>query len=275
MGRGIALTVARGGHPVQLVDLDEAQLRSARQWAASFLQGSVTRGKLAADEVDRILARLDVSSDPDDAARSEIVIEALPEFLGLKLNVLRQIQERADHPVTIHSNTSTLSISDIAEGLPSPELLIGTHYCNPAPVMALVEVARGAQTSESTVDSTLTFLQSIGKIPVVLKDRPGLITNFLVVAFENDAVRAVESGLATPAEIDRIALEAMKFPIGPFRLLDIVGLDVHVAVSESLRSQLDDEQYAIPQTIRDMVARGDLGVKTGRGFYDYPHKDKS
>lgn len=269
MGRGIALTVARGGHEVQLIDLDKAQLASARAWIRDYLQGSVKRGKMEAAETDRILERLTVSQDPTDATRSEIVIEALPESLDLKRKVLAQIQERAEHPVIIHTNTSTLSISDIAQGLPSPELCIGAHYCNPAPVMALVEVARGEATDQETVDSTLEFLKSIGKTPVVLKDRPGLITNFLVVAFENDAVRAFESGLATPPEIDRVVLESMRFPIGPFRLLDIVGLDVHVAVSESLRTQLDDKQYAVPQTIHDMVARGDLGVKTGRGFYEY------
>jgi 3-hydroxybutyryl-CoA dehydrogenase len=270
MGSGIALTVARGGHTVQLIDLDSARLASAQKWAKSYLQGSVQRGKLAADEADRILGRLVLSSDPADATRAEIVIEALPESLELKRTVLRQIQERADHPVTIHTNTSTLSITGIAEGLPSPELCIGTHYCNPAPVMPLVEVARGEATDQQTVASTLEFLKSIGKTPVVLKDRPGLVTNFLVVAFENDSVRALEAGLASPAEIDRVVLESMKFPIGPFRLLDIVGLDVHVAVSESLRDQLGDDQYIVPQTILDMVARGELGVKTGRGFYDYP-----
>lgn len=269
MGRGIALTVARGGHRVQLIDLDARQLAAARDWAEQFLQGSVQRGKITADEAGSILARLSLSQDPANASASELVIEALPEVLSLKRKVLSQIQDEAEHKVTIHTNTSTLSISDIAESLPSPHLCIGTHYCNPAPVMPLVEVARGTATNQRTVNATMEFLTGIGKTPVLLKDRPGLITNFLVVAFENDAVRALESGLATAAEIDRIALESMKFPIGPFRLLDTVGLDVHVAVSESLRTQLGDEQYAVPQTIRDMVERGDLGVKTGRGFYEY------
>jgi 3-hydroxybutyryl-CoA dehydrogenase len=269
MGRGIALTVARGGHDVQLVDLDHGQLAAARDWAEQFLQGSVHRGKITADEAGDILARLSLSQDPADASASELVIEALPEVLSLKQQVLSQIQDEAEHEVTIHTNTSTLSISDIAESLPSPHLCIGTHYCNPAPVMSLVEVARGTATNQRTVNATMDFLKGIGKTPVLLKDRPGLITNFLVVAFENDAVRALESGLATAAEIDRIAMESMKFPIGPFRLLDTVGLDVHVAVSESLRTQLGDEQYAVPQTIRAMVAHGDLGVKTGRGFYEY------
>lgn len=270
MGRGIALTVARGGHLVRLVDKDPAQLAAAQQWATDYLQGSVKRGKIDAAEADRILERFTLSADPADASYSDLVIEALPESLDLKRQVLGAIQRGADHPVTIHTNTSTLAIGDIAEGLPAPELCIGTHYCNPAPVMPLVEVALGEATDQATLDSTLDFITSIGKTPVVLKDRPGLITNYLVVAFENDAVRALESGLATAAEIDRVTLESMRFPIGPFRLLDIVGLDVHVAVSQSLREQLDDEQYTVPQTIHDMVARGDLGVKTGRGFYDYP-----
>jgi 3-hydroxybutyryl-CoA dehydrogenase len=275
MGRGIAMTVARGRHHVRLVDKDPAQLAAAQQWAGEYLQGSVKRGKIDAAEADRIVERLTWSADPADASGSELVIEALPESLSLKRQVLGAVQRGADHPVTIHSNTSTLAISDIAEGLPAPELCIGTHYCNPAPIMPLVEVALGDATDQATVDSTLDFLTSIGKTPVVLKDRPGLITNYLVVAFENDAVRALETGLATAAEIDRVTLESMRFPIGPFRLLDIVGLDVHVAVSQSLREQLNDEQYTVPQTIQDMVARGDLGVKTGRGFYDYPVEAKA
>ncbi|GAB3883278.1 3-hydroxyacyl-CoA dehydrogenase family protein [Terrabacter terrigena] len=275
MGRGIALTVARGSHLVRLVDKDPSQLAAAQQWVGEYLRGSVERGKLDAAEADRIVERLTWSADPADASDSELVIEALPESLSLKRQVLSAIQHGADHPVTIHTNTSTLAISDIAEGLPAPELCIGTHYCNPAPIMPLVEVALGDATEQATVDSTLHFLTSIGKTPVVLKDRPGLITNYLVVAFENDAVRALETGLATAAEIDRVTLESMRFPIGPFRLLDIVGLDVHVAVSQSLREQLDDEQYTVPQTIHDMVARGDLGVKTGRGFYDYPVEAKA
>lgn len=269
MGRGIALTVARGGHDVQLIDKDAHQLASAHEWVQEFLQGSVRRGKMSAAEADYTVARLSMSEDPIDAVYSELVIEALPEALSLKRQVLSQIQDRAQNELIIHSNTSTLSITEIAEGLPSPHLCIGTHYCNPAPVMPLVEVACGSATDERTVAWTLEFLSGLGKTPVVLKDRPGLITNFLVVAFENDAVRALESGVGTVAEIDRIAVESMKFPIGPFRLLDIVGLDVHVTVSESLRSQLGDDQYLVPQTIRDMVQHGDLGVKTGRGFYDY------
>jgi len=269
MGRGIALTIARGGHRVQLIDKDPAQLASAHQWAQQFLQGSIQRGKLDSADADQILNRFALSEDPDDASLSNLVIEALPEVLSLKRRVLGRIQDRAQHEVTIHSNTSTLSISDIAEGLPAPQLCIGTHYCNPAPVMPLVEVACGTATAQATVDQTLDFLRGAGKTPVVLKDRPGLITNFLVVAFENDAVRAFESGIGTFAEIDRVVLESMKFPIGPFRLLDTVGLDVHVAVSESLHAQLGDDQYLVPQTIRDMVARGDLGVKSGRGFYEY------
>jgi 3-hydroxybutyryl-CoA dehydrogenase len=273
MGRGIALTVAKGGYRVRLIDTNADQLASARDWAQRFLQDGIHRRKLDGAAADAILERLVYSEDPRDASNSEIVIEALPEVLSLKRRVLSEVQDRAEHEVTIHSNTSTLSITDIAESLPAPQLCIGTHYCNPAPIMPLVEVARGKATDQHTVDKTLQFLRDIGKTPVVLKDRPGLITNFLVVAFENDAVRALESGVGSVADIDRAVVESMKFPIGPFRLLDIVGLDVHVAVSESLRDQLSDEQYTVPQTIRDMVARGDLGVKTGRGFYEYTESE--
>lgn len=269
MGRGIALTVARGGHPVRLIDKDPAQLESARSWARSFLGGSVQRGKLDQAAADATLRRFSFSTNPVDASLSHVVIEALPEILDLKRKILGAVQEQAGHEVTIHTNTSTLSITDIARDLPSPRLCIGTHYCNPAPIMPLVEVARGEATDQQTVDRTLEFVGGIGKTAVVLKDRPGLITNFLVVAFENDAVRALESGVGTVVDIDRIAVESMKFPIGPFRLLDTVGLDVHVAVSESLRDQLRDQQYEVPRTIREMVERGDLGVKTGRGFYEY------
>jgi len=269
MGRGIALTVARGGFDVVLRDLDAGQLDTAQRWAEGFLATSVAKGKLSSDEAEATLGRLRTSMDADAASTSRLVIEALPENLGLKRAVLGGIQRRAGHDVTIHTNTSTLAVGDIAVGLPSPHLVVGTHYCNPAPLMPLIEVAASEVTGEATVRGAVEFARAIGKTPVVLRDRPGLITNFMVVAFENEAIRMLEAGIAGPETIDRVTLESMRFPIGPFRLLDIVGLDVHVAVSQSLREQLDDPQYDVPDLVHDMVTRGELGVKTGRGFYEY------
>lgn len=269
MGRGIALTAARGGQFVTLCDPDSVQLAAAVNWAEEFLETSVTKGKISESRAQETLARFVTSDDPEAATQKALVIEALPEILSLKQRVLSDIQSGAEHEVTIHSNTSTLAIADIADGLPHPHLCVGTHYCNPAPIMPLVEVARGPETDEATVTGAVSFAESIGKTAIVLKDSPGLITNYLVVAFENEAARAVEAGLAEPDVIDRVTTEAMRFPIGPFRLLDIVGLDVHVAVSASLHDQLGDPQYEVPQLIHDMVARGELGTKTGRGFYNY------
>ncbi|WP_433724527.1 3-hydroxyacyl-CoA dehydrogenase family protein [Nocardia sp. CA-129566] len=269
MGQGIAVTLARGGCNVRLVDRDSSQLARAADMVRDFFAESVRRGKMTEADSTSALRRIEHVANLADIAGAEFVVEALPENLALKTEVLARVEEICAADTRIHTNTSTLLIGSIADGLARPENLVGTHYCNPAPLMPLVEVARGPKTSDDTVASAAALLESVGKTPVILRDSPGLITNFLVVAFENDSIRALESGLATVEEIDRAVTAGMGFPIGPFRLLDLVGLDVHLAVTSSLRRQLGDDRYRAPDTVVRMINEGRLGRKTGRGFYTY------
>ncbi|MGW4094861.1 3-hydroxyacyl-CoA dehydrogenase family protein [Nocardia sp. NPDC004750] len=270
MGQGIALTLARGGRDVRLMDRDSSQLARAADLVHDFFAESVRRGKMTGDDAAAALRRIVYVGDLAGIAEAGFVVEALPENVELKKEVLARVEAICAPDTRIHTNTSTLLIESIADGLARPENLIGTHYCNPAPLMPLVEVARGPQTSDDTVATAVALLESVGKIPVILRDSPGLITNFLVVAFENDSIRALESGVATVEEIDRAVTEGMGFPIGPFRLLDIVGLDVHLAVTTSLQRQFGDDRYRAPDTVARMIAQGHLGRKTGQGFYTYP-----
>ncbi|WP_433208842.1 3-hydroxyacyl-CoA dehydrogenase family protein [Nocardia sp. CA-107356] len=269
MGQGIAVTLARGGRNVRLLDRDSPQLARAADLVRDFFAESVRRGKMTEDDSTSALQRIEYVADLTNIAGAGFVVEALPEDLALKTEVLARVEEICAADTQIHTNTSTLLIGSIADSLARPENLVGTHYCNPAPLMPLVEVARGPRTSDDTVNSAVALLESVGKTPVTLRDSPGLITNFLVVAFENHSIRALESGLATVEEIDRAVTAGMGFPIGPFRLLDIVGLDVHLAVTTSLHRQLGDDRYRAPDTVLRMIAAGRLGRKAGHGFYTY------
>jgi 3-hydroxybutyryl-CoA dehydrogenase len=235
---------------------------------ADYLGESVRRRKLTARERDAAVARVEPRSIAE-LGRASIVIEAVPEDLDLKARVFGQLEDVCDERVLFHTNTSTLPVTTIAGRLRRPANLVGTHYCNPAPLMRLVEVAPARQTSAEALDRTTDFLRTLGKVPVVLKDTPGLLTNFLLVPFENDCIRALEAGWGTVAELDLAVTEGAGFPMGVFRLLDIVGLDVHRAVSLSLYEQLRNPRFAPPPLVDRMIAAGELGRKTGAGFYRY------
>jgi 3-hydroxybutyryl-CoA dehydrogenase len=168
-----------------------------------------------------------------------------------------------------HTNTSTLSVTAIAAGSARPERVVGTHYCNPAPLMKLVEVARARQTGDDAYERTLRFLDSLGKTCVACQDTPGFLVNRFLIPFENDCIRALEAGVAPAASIDRAVELGLRYPMGPFRLLDIVGLDIHRVVSLALYEQLRDPRFAPPPLVDRMIAAGELGRKTGRGFYTY------
>jgi 3-hydroxybutyryl-CoA dehydrogenase len=269
MGQGIAITILRSGYRVMLIDAVPAVLESASAAIDDFFAGSVRRKRMTPDERTAAASRLVTGTELEAAAGSAVVIEAVPEDLALKIRVLTRIESACDDKTLLHTNTSTLSVTAIAGGLARPDRLVGTHYCNPAPLMPLVEIAPGLRSSPAAVEQTREFVESIGKTAVVLRDSPGLITNFLVVPFENDCIRALEAGWATAEEIDLAVTAGMGFPMGPFRLLDIVGLDVHRAVSTSLYGQLRDPRFAPPPLVDRMIAAGRLGRKCGHGFYDY------
>ena len=269
MGAGIAVVAARAGHRTILRDLDDAAVQRGLDTAESFLRRSASLGKLTEDQLETALANLTGTTELRDLAPAEVVVEAVFEDLEVKKTLFAELDDIVSRDALLHTNTSTLSVTAIAAGSRYPERVVGTHYCNPAQLMKLVEVAEGRHTASSATERSLEFLAGVGKTTVITKDRPGFILNRFLIPWENNCIRALEAGLGTVESIDRAVLGALRHPMGPFQLLDVVGLDVHKAVSMRLYEQLREPRFAPPPLVDRMIAAGDLGRKTGRGFYTY------
>lgn len=269
MGIGIAIVMLRAGHRLIWRDLGEAQLDEGVEAVRGFLERSVSLGKLEAQEAGRALSRITTATALDDLADCDVVVEAILEDTELKARTFGELDDVCRPDALFHTNTSTLSVTAIAAGSRHPERVVGTHYCNPAPLMKLVEVVTARQSADWAYERTLAFIDGLGKVSVTTADQPGFIVNRFLVPFENDCIRALEAGLGTIESIDKAVTGAFGYPMGTFRLLDIVGLDIHRAVSMSLYEQLRDPRFAPPPLVDRMIAAGDLGRKTGRGFYVY------
>ncbi len=269
MGSGIATVIARAGYRTLLFDIDEASLARGVATVHGFFDRSVQLGKLAEPEARAAKERLTGAGDLSELAGAGIVIEAVYEDLALKRELFGRLDGIVETSALFHTNTSTLPVTAIAAGSRHPERVVGTHYCNPAPLMRLVEVADGRHTAGWAHKATLDFLDSAGKTTVVTKDRPGFIVNRFLIPWENRCIAALESGLGTRETIDAAVTGALGHPMGPFRLLDIVGLDIHQQVATRLYEQLRDPKFFPPPMVGRMVAAGDLGRKAGRGFYTY------
>lgn len=269
MGTGIAVVAARAGHRTVLRDVDDERVQRGIAGVRGFFDKSVSLGKMAPDARDAAVGNLSGTTDLGDLAGCDVVIEAIFEDLALKQETFAKLDEVCRPDTLFHTNTSTLSVTAIAAGSRRPERVVGTHYCNPAPMMKLVEVAKARQTSEEAYRRTLEFLDGAGKTTVTTRDSPGFIVNRFLIPFENNCIKALAAGLGTVESIDRAVTLGLGYPMGPFTLLDIVGLDVHRAVSLSLYEQLRDPRFAPPPLVEQMVNAGHLGRKTGRGFYTY------
>ncbi|MEV0178971.1 3-hydroxyacyl-CoA dehydrogenase family protein [Streptomyces sp. NPDC050625] len=269
MGSGIATVMARAGHRTILFDVNEANLERGLGTVRSFFDRSVSLGKLAAADAEAAKAKLVGATDLKELAASDVLVEAVFEDLSLKKDLFGQLDDIVAETTLFHTNTSTLSVTGIASGSRRPERVVGTHYCNPAPLMKLVEVADGRHTASWAHDATVEFLAGLGKTSVVTKDRPGFIVNRFLIPWENSCIDALENGLATRDEIDAAVKGSLGHPMGPFQLLDIVGMDIHQQVATRLYEQLRDPRFFPPPMVERMVAAGDLGRKTGRGFYTY------
>jgi 3-hydroxybutyryl-CoA dehydrogenase len=269
MGVGIAVTIARAGHRVLMRDLAAEGLERGLANVAGFLDKSVELGKLEAERRDVALAGLRGTVDLADLADCDVVVEAIFEDEALKAQTFGELDDVCREDALFHTNTSTLSVTAIAAGSRLPERVVGTHYCNPAPMMRLVEVARGERTSDDAYASSVRFVESLDKRAVTTADVPGFLVNRFLVPFENDCIRALEAGLGTVESIDAVVTKGLRYPMGPFTLLDIVGLDIHRAVSISLYDRLRDPRFAPPPLVDRKIAAGQLGRKTGEGFYSY------
>jgi 3-hydroxybutyryl-CoA dehydrogenase len=267
MGQGIAQVTAQSGHTTRLYDAAEGRAATAIQGIAGALEKLVAKGKIGADARASTLSRLSAAANAKDAcAGADVVIEAVPEDMALKVKVLEAVLPSAAPGAIVASNTSSLSITELGARLGVPERTVGLHFFNPPPVMELVEVVRGLSTSEQTLDRSLSFVKGLGKTPIVVRDVPGFATSRLGVILGAEAMRMLETGVASAADIDRGMELGYRHPMGPLKLTDLVGLDVRLAILEHLHREIG-EQFRPPAILRAMVRAGKLGKKTGEGFY--------
>jgi 3-hydroxybutyryl-CoA dehydrogenase len=269
MGAGIAIVAARAGFETRCFDVSGDALAAARRETEAFFAKSVDRGKCSAEERDAILARHEAAPSLSDLADCDLVIEAVFEDLAVKQTLLRELEAVCSPETILASNTSTLSITELASAVEHQERVVGLHFCLPAQLMKLVEVSPGLNTAPEVFQRGWAWAEAAGQTPVETQDKPGFILNAFVVPFNNDAIRAVEAGVAEPAAIDRALKAGLGYKMGPLELLDMIGLDTQVRLCEAFYPITLDPRAAAPPLLRRMVAAGHLGRKSGRGFYDY------
>jgi 3-hydroxybutyryl-CoA dehydrogenase len=269
MGAGIAIVAARAGFRTIVYDLSQAALDRSRKQTEGFFAKSIERKKLTQDQVDRILAGLEGTIDIGTLAQCDIVIEAVFENLAVKHELLAKLNAVCPAQTIFASNTSTLSITEIAAGSGRDEHVVGMHFCLPAQLMKLVEMSPGLRTDAAVFAAAWEFCKAMEQIPVKTKDNPGFILNYFLIPFNNDVIRMVEAGVAEPADIDRAIKTGLGYAMGPLELLDLVGLDTHLLVAEALYAGTHDPRAAVPALVKRMIAAGHLGRKTGQGFYKY------
>ncbi len=269
MGAGIAQVFAAAGSAVTIVETDKGAASAARDRVAAGLAHAADKSGLDADP-GQVLARVHtVTSLPELPADAALVVEAVPERLTDKIAVLTAAEKAVAPSAVLASNTSSLSITDLGVALEYPQRFVGMHFFNPVPVSKLVEVVRGPETSDDVVEAVLAWTHVLGKSDIVVRDSPGFATSRLGVALGLEAIRMLEEGVTDAASIDRAMELGYRHPMGPLRSTDLVGLDVRMAIAEHLHNTLG-ERFAPPALLRDKVARGELGRKTGQGFYTWP-----
>ena len=270
MGHGIAQVCAQAGIRVTLVDVNATAVDKGLAGIGKSLTRAIDKGKLTAEGRDRILGLVTKSTDAVAAAAgADLVVEAVPEKMELKLALFRELSRAAPAHALLGTNTSSLSVTEIASAANDPSRVVGLHFFNPVPVMELLEIVRGLSTSDASVERARGFAGQIKKTPVVVRDFPGFATSRLGVMLGCEAMRMVEQGVASPADIDTAMRLGYRHPMGPLELTDLVGLDVRLAILEHLHREVG-EQFRPPALLRQMVRAGRLGRKTGRGFYEYP-----
>lgn len=269
MGGGIAQVLADTGYEVVLNDIKEEFVQKGLGKIAKILERDIQKGRRREDEKAAILSRISVSTNLEDAKDVQLVIEAATENKEIKLGIFRKLDEIAQEDAILASNTSSLSITEIAAVTKRPEKVIGMHFFNPVPVMKLVEINRGLATSEETFSIVEDLAKEMKKVPVAIKDFPGFAVNRILIPMINEAIYAVYEGIATPEGIDEVMKLGANHPMGPITLADYIGLDTCLAIMEVLDDGFGDPKYRPCPLLRKYVEAGWLGVKTGRGFYTY------
>ncbi|MBT3325668.1 MAG: 3-hydroxyacyl-CoA dehydrogenase family protein [Gemmatimonadales bacterium] len=270
MGHGIAQVCAAAGCSVRLYDINDEAVASGAARIEGNLNKGIDRGKVTENERDAVLNRLTTTTLIAEAVTgADLVVEAAPESIELKAKIFSAVDAAAPDHALLASNTSSLSIAQIASAVADPTRVVGMHFFNPVHIMKLVEVVWGAETSDATRDAAVAFSRRLGKEPIVVKDAPGFASSRLGIVLGMEAIRMVQEGVASPEDIDTAMELGYRHPMGPLKLTDLVGLDVRLGIAEYLQETLGSDAFEPPELLRRMVAEGKLGKKSGSGFYQW------
>lgn len=269
MGNGISQVAACSGFNVTMVDINEQFLERGISAIRNSLGRLVSKEKMSQDDADSAISLITSSTALDSLAECDLVVEAIPEVPELKFSTFRDLDEICKPTAILASNTSSISISEIAGKTNRPDRVIGMHFMNPVPIMKLVEVINGRETSEEVTSGVITVSEQMGKIPLSCQDSPGFVSNRILMPMINEAILTLQEGVAEPEAIDGIMKLGMNHPIGPLALADLIGLDTVLHIMNVLRMGLGDEKYAPAALLVEMVDNGSLGRKSGYGFYSY------
>ncbi len=269
MGNGIAHVFAQNGYHVRLVDVSQDILDRALQTIRKNLERQVKKAIIQESEIDPILSRIQTATDVEAMRDAQLVVEAVVENVDVKRELFQKLDTITAPEAILASNTSSISITEIAAATQRPQQVVGMHFFNPVPVMKLVEVIRGLATSDETFDRIMELSRKLGKEPVAVNDYPGFVSNRVLMPMINEAIYCVMEGVATPEAVDTVMKLGMNHPMGPLTLADFIGLDVCLHILEVLHRELGDDKYRPCPLLRKMVAAGHLGRKSGKGFYEY------
>jgi 3-hydroxybutyryl-CoA dehydrogenase len=269
MGNGIAHVFALNGWSVTLIDAAPAALEKALKTIRANLERQAKKGTIPPEAVEQAVARIRTAGDAQAAAGADIAVEAVSENPQVKFAVFQALDKALGPDAILASNTSSISITELAAKTGRADKVVGMHFMNPVPMMELVEVIRGHATSDATTTTVMDLARALGKTPVEVNDYPGFVANRVLMPMINEAIFCVMEGVATPEAIDTVMKLGMAHPMGPLALADFIGLDVCLAILEVLHRGLGDDKYRPCPLLRRMVAAGDLGKKSGKGFYDY------
>jgi len=275
MGNGIAQVFAMNNYKVDLIDLNSDSLSNAMNTISINLDRMIKKDIISDDQKLSVLDNLSTSTNIKDAKSSELVVEAVTEDIGIKLKIFQQLDQLCPSETILATNTSSISITEIAAATNREDKVIGMHFMNPVPIMKLVEVIRGRKTSDQTTNTIIELSETIKKIAIEVNDYPGFIANRILLPMINEAIEALHTGVAKVQNIDSIMKIGMGHPMGPLQLADFIGLDVCISILEVMHEGLKDIKYAPSELLKNMVNSGKLGVKSGEGFYDYSNGKKA
>ncbi len=270
MGAGVGQLCAQQGYEVTVVDVSDEIVEKAKAKVTAGLSRRVEKGKIAQDDMDSVLSRMSWATDLELAKDSDFVVEAVSEKMDIKKEVFKTLDSVCSPETILASNTTALSISEIASSTSRPDKVVGMHFFNPAVIMKLVEIIRGDNTSDETIETAKKFAESLGKVPITTaKEAPAGIVSRVLAGLLNEAAVVYADGIASAEDIDEAMKLGAGLPMGPLALIDMIGLDIHLAKMETLYGKLNDDRYKPPDIIRKMIAEGKLGKKSGEGFYKY------